>query len=343
MIKRSKLVWILEFWLFGFVSDFEFRVSNLIAMKKITLLLISFGLLVILGITGIFLAKIVFFNHANPSIVQPSIKTPTPIEPTPAIKINANLKNLPGSVKTYQLKPPPFEIFGFPGQMAIAKALGFTANAQTYLNGNLTFYLENGKTLVINPSLGTITYNNHPPSPKATGGAPRSLGEVGQDSARQKVLDFFQNIKLTSSFWGWEDAKITAFDKNNSQTALTSQTQYFRLEPTLRISEIPLTPLSPILADVSINGDLQYLSFWYPNLVSDNSKIIKIPNQKELQKMINEKNTIIQGPQNEWPKTIDSLKLIYELPKFLDYAEPVFLEPTLVFTNGKATVKFKLY
>ena len=83
------------------------------------------------------------------------------------------------------------------------------------------------------------------------------------------------------------------------------------------------------------------MSFWYPNLVSDNSKIIAIPNQRDLQKMINERNIVVLGPQNEWPKTIDNLKLIYELPKFLDYTESLFLEPTLVLTNGKVTVKFK--
>lgn len=304
-------------------------------MNRKWFLVIVFWLLVILAVfTKIFL----FTPHAFTStILQPSIKTSTPIEPTPAIKLTANLKNLPSSVKTYQLKPAPFEIFGTAGQMAMAKALGFTANAQTYLNGNLIFYLEDGKTLVINPSLGTITFSNQL-QPTTYNLQPT----INQDSARQKVLDFFQSIKLSSIFWGWESAKITAFDKNQNPTALTSQTAYFRLEPTILIGEFPLTPLSPILADVGIHGELKYLSFWYPNLVSDNSKIIAIPKSRDLQKMINDRNIIVLGPANAWPKTIDNLKLIYELPKFLDFAEPVFLEPTLVFTNDKTTVKFKL-
>jgi len=311
---------------------------------KMKFLIFNFKFLIILGILGvlglsiILLAKTYFpniSNSSNPADLS-KLEKITPVEPTPAIKLTANLKNLPGSVKTYQIKPAPFEIFGTQGQMTMAKALGFTANAQTYINGNLTFYLEDDKTLVINSSLGTITLSNQLPTTNY-----QLQPTINQDSARQKVLDFFQSIKLSSLFWGWEDAKITAFDKNNNPTALTSQTVYFRLEPTIKISDIPLTPLSPILADVGINGELRYLSFWYPNLVSDNSKIIAIPNQRDLQKMINERNIVVLGPQNEWPKTIDNLKLIYELPKFLDYTESLFLEPTLVLTNGKVTVKFK--
>lgn len=263
---------------------------------------------------------------------------PTPIitpylTPLPSIVVKNNLRQFPQIVKTYQLKPAPFDIFGPGSLVTIADALAFDKDAQTFTNGTISTYYENGKTLTINSINGTISFSQPPTS--------KIKGPIDEIQARQTILDFFNKTGLSTPFWGWETAKTTPYNDKNLPTALNNDISYLRFEPTLKMGNYELLPPQQIFANVGQNGVLLVLSFWYPNIDGKNSKDLAVLSQKELQQSLNSQEEIIKGNITNLPRSINDLQLAYDTPLNLDFSKPIFLEPVFIYQDSQISIKIK--
>lgn len=304
-------------------------------LKKFLLVLV---VLVIIALGG---ARVLI--RKKPSL--PTTLTPSPLgfgsivtQVPEEIQVKAEAPVLPKTIKAYQIKPAPFELFSPQAAQIIAQNLGFTAEASATTSGNLYLYQEEGKTLSIDKIAGTINYSA--PFNSLTAGA------IDENSAKAAVKNFFKTLGLDQPFFGWDKAEVKAYTLVGGiprETATTTSVYFLEFVPKFDLQGYKFLASFPIFVRVGQDGEIVGLSFWYPNLDSKNTKEVAIKSFAEAQKEIQQGNGVIVKAPGE---KIERLKLTeadlaYFVPTdyLIDFSKPNFTKLIYVF-SGDGTVVY---